>query len=89
MVLAAVPPGVVIPIFPVFALVGTVAITCVSEFTVKLAAFTPPNVTEVVCVRLTPVMVTMVPTAPLVGLKLVICGVSRNSTLLLSTGCDD
>jgi hypothetical protein len=46
--LAALPPGVVIAIFPVFAPVGTVAVTCVSEFTVKLVAFTPPNVTFVV-----------------------------------------
>ena len=46
--LVAVPPGVVITIFPVFAPVGTLAITCVSEFTVKVGAFTPPNVTFVV-----------------------------------------
>ena len=43
--LSAVPPGVVIPIFPVFAPTGTVAVTCVSELTVKAVAFTPPNVT--------------------------------------------
>src|SRR5208337_3144160 len=47
-VLVAVPPGVVIAIFPVFAPVGTYAVTCVSEFTVKLVAATPPNVTFVV-----------------------------------------
>jgi hypothetical protein len=46
--LTAVPPRVVIAIFPVFAPVGTVAVTRVSEFTVKLVAFTPPNVTFVV-----------------------------------------
>jgi hypothetical protein len=39
--LVAVPPAVVIAIFPVFAPMGTIAITCVSEFTVKLVAFTP------------------------------------------------
>jgi hypothetical protein len=43
--LDAVPAGVVITIFPVFAPVGTVAVTCVSEFTVKLIAATPPKVT--------------------------------------------
>ena len=43
--LDAVPPGVVITIFPVFAPLGTVADTCVSELTVKLVALTPPNVT--------------------------------------------
>jgi len=56
--LSAVPPGVVIPILPVFAPEGTVAITCVSESTVKLVAATPPKVTFVVCVKLTPVIVT-------------------------------
>src|SRR3984893_6572828 len=43
--LVAVPSGVVIPILPVFAPVGTVAVTFEVEFTVKLAALTPPNVT--------------------------------------------
>ena len=81
--LTAVPPGVVIAIFPVFAPFGTVAVTCVSEFTVKLVAITPPNVTFVVCVRLTPVIVTGVVTGPLVGLKLRICGVTRNGLLLV------
>ena len=42
--LVAVPPRVVIVMFPVTAPVGTVAVTCVSEFTTKLA-LTPPNVT--------------------------------------------
>src|SRR6266853_2142491 len=67
----AVPLGVVITIFPVFAPVGTVAFTCVSDSTVKVVAFTPPKVTWVVCLSPTPLMVTSVPTRPLVGLKLV------------------
>lgn len=46
--LVAIPPGVVIAIFPVFAPVGTLAITFVSESTVTLVAGTPPNVTFVV-----------------------------------------
>ena len=78
MALEAVPPGVVITIFPVFALVGTVAVTCVSEFTVNVVAATPPNVTRVVWARLTPVIVTTVATLPLGGLKLLIWGVTRN-----------
>ncbi len=82
--LDAVPPGVVITIFPVFAPVGTVAVTCVSEFTVKLVAATPPKVTFVACVRLTPVIVTTVPTGPLGGLKVLSCGVTRNVLLLVS-----
>ncbi len=45
--LMAVPPGVVMAILPVNAPVGTIAVTCVSEFTVKVAAFTP-NITFVV-----------------------------------------
>jgi|SRR5579872_854850 len=47
-VLDALPPGVVTTILPVTAPVGTVAVTCVSEFTVKVVAAMPPNVTFVV-----------------------------------------
>lgn len=75
-------------IFPVTAPVGTVAVTCMSEFEVNVVAFTPPKVTFVVCLRLTPVMVTTVPTAPLVGLKLVICVVTRNLLLLVNVPLD-
>jgi hypothetical protein len=46
--LDAVPPGVTIAILPVTALLGTVDVTCPSEFTVKLGAATPPKVTTVV-----------------------------------------
>jgi len=45
--LVAVPPAVAIVIFPVTAPVGTVAVTCVSEFTVNVVAFTPPKLTLV------------------------------------------
>jgi hypothetical protein len=68
--LVAIPPGVVIAILPVFAPVGTFAVTCVSEFTATVVALTPPNVNFVVWVRLPPVMVTGVPTDPLGGVKL-------------------
>jgi hypothetical protein len=54
--LVAVPPGVVIAILPVFAPVGTVAVTFESEFTVKAVALTPPNVTLDACVRPLPVI---------------------------------
>ena len=80
--LEAVPPEVAIAIFPVFAPVGTVAVTCVSEFTTKVVALTPPKLTLVVCVRLTPVIVTGVPTGPLGGVKLLIDGVTRKFILL-------
>jgi hypothetical protein len=43
--LVAVPPAVAIVIFPVTAPVGTVAVTCVSEFTVNAVALTPPKMT--------------------------------------------
>jgi len=81
--LEAVPPGVVIAIFPVTAPVGTTAVTCVSEFTVKLVEAIPPNVTLEAPVKLVPVIVTDVPTGPLVGVNVLIAGVTRNFTLLV------
>ena len=53
---------------PVMAPGGTVAVILVGEFTVK-DALTPPNWTAVAPVNPNPVMVTEVPTGPLVGLK--------------------
>jgi hypothetical protein len=82
-ILAAVPPGVVTLIFPVFARFGTVAVMSVSLFTVNVVAFTPPNVTLVACVKLSPSMLTTVPTGPFAGEKLRISGRTRNSTLLV------
>jgi hypothetical protein len=67
--LVAVPPGVVAAMFPVMAPIGTVAVNCVSEFTVKLVAATPPKVILLVCVNPVPVITTAVPTGPLVGLN--------------------
>jgi hypothetical protein len=77
--------AVVMAIFPVNAAAGTVAVTCVSEFTLKALAVTPLKVTAVVPVRLTPVMTTDVPTGPFSGAKLLICGVTRKYPLLSST----
>lgn len=82
--LVALPPDVVIATFPVFAPLGTFTVTSVSEITEKLVAFTLPNVTAVVCVRLPPVMVTKVPTGPSVRVKLVICGMPLNFVELFS-----
>ena len=45
----------------------------VAEFTVKVA-LAPLNVTAVAPVKLVPLMVTLVPTGPLAGVKLVIVG---------------
>jgi hypothetical protein len=72
--LAIVTPLVVIPILPVFAPAGTFAVTCVADFTVKVVAATPANVTLVVPVREVPVIVTKVPAGPLVGVKLSMVG---------------
>src|ERR1700676_3179479 len=81
--LVAVPSGVVTWILPVFAPVGTVAVIMVSEFKVNVA-FTPPNVTLVAPVKLVPLIVTCVPTGPLVGLKLTMEDRTRNFRLLVS-----
>jgi hypothetical protein len=69
----AVPPGVVTEILPVVAPLGTVAVICVAVFTVNVADL-PLNFTAVAPVRLVPVIVTEVPTGPLVGVKVVIVG---------------
>ena len=72
--LVAVPPDVVTRSSPVVAPVGTVACIVVAELTVKLVALTPLNVTAVAPVKFVPVIVTVLPTGPLVGVKLVIVG---------------
>ena len=77
--LLALPPGVVTAIFPVLAPVGAVAVAFVAELTVKVGAFTPPKVTFVAPVKPDPVIVTCVPTGPLVGMKLLITGITLNS----------
>src|SRR5207245_5340552 len=82
--LAALPPGVVTPILPVTAPTGTVAVIWVYESTVKLVAFTPPKVTLVAPVRLSPVRTTTVPAGPLVGEKLEMTGATWKTTLLES-----
>lgn len=69
----ALPPLVVTAVFPVAAPVGKSAVTSVSELTVRVADF-PSNVTFVVCFRPVPLMVTEVPSGPLVGVKLVMVG---------------
>jgi hypothetical protein len=71
--LLPVPAGVPTPIFPVVAPAGTVAVIFDAETKVYVAE-TPLNVTAVTPVKLAPVIVTVVPTAPLAGVKLVILG---------------
>ena len=74
----------VIPILPVSAPAGTGTVICESESTVKFVATTLSNVTLEVCFRLSPVITTVVPTAPTPGLNPVICGFTRNVRLLVS-----
>src|SRR3989442_1019788 len=71
--LVAVPPGVVTLIAPLVAPLGTVAVICVSEFTVKEAA-APLNATAVAPVKCEPLIVTPAPTGPLAGLNELIIG---------------
>ena len=71
-----VPDGVVTEIGPVVALLGTVVVICVELFTVKEVTAVPLNLTAVAPVKFVPVIVTLVPIGPLVGLKLVTVGVA-------------
>src|SRR5258705_208960 len=71
--LVAVPPGVVTLSGPVVAPTGTVAWIAVAEVTVKLA-LTPLKATAVAPVKFAPLIVTFVPTGPLLGVKPVIVG---------------
>ena len=81
--LVTLPPLVVTLIFPVVAPVGTVAVTSVSETTVKLADF-PLNATLMVCTSPVPLIVTGVPTGPLGGENESIVGVTSNGRELVS-----
>ena len=82
--LLALPPAVVTEILPVFAPVGKVAMIVVPEFTAKLVAFTPPNLTAVAPTNPEPVIVTWVPIGPLVGAMPVITGTTKSPWMLVS-----
>src|SRR5207302_2438669 len=71
--LDVVPPGVVTEIGPLVPAAGTVAVTCVSERTLNDAAV-PLNTTDVAPVNPEPLIVTLAPTGPLAGVKLLIAG---------------
>ena len=87
--LVAVPEGVVTLIGPVVAPDGTLAVICVSESWVKDGCGVPLNVTDVAPARCSPVIVTIVPTAPPPGVKLVIVGGGgRTATLFAPLGSD-
>ena len=88
------PSGVVIAILPVLPPTGTVAVTCVPEFTVTVLAVTPPKGTLLVCASPLPVIVTPVPTGSEGGVNDVIAGwwilktlVMRERSRAGSSGC--
>ena len=71
--LVAVPPGVVTLIGPVVAPLGTLVVIWVSVTPLKVAAV-PLKVTAVAPLKWLPLMVTVVPTGPLLGLKELMVG---------------
>jgi hypothetical protein len=79
-----VPEGVVTLIGPVVAPDGTLAVICVSESWVKDVAGVPLKVTDVAPTRCSPVIATLVSTAPLPGVKLVIVGGGGRTTALFA-----
>src|SRR5882762_3725700 len=81
--LLAVPAEVVTLMGPLEAPVGTVAVIVVAEPTVK-PALAPLNSTAVAPVKLVPLMVTLVPTGPPVGVKLVTVGGLRLETVTVT-----
>src|SRR6266545_5939588 len=84
--LVAVPPGVVTVIFPVTAPLGTIAVIRVPvPFTENVGADTPPNVTAAAPVRLAPLIVSEVPTGPLVGENDEIVGVGAHEELTVKS----
>ena len=76
--LVAVPAGVVTLILPLVAPAGTLAVTFELDTTVKLAALMLLNLTALVPVKFTPVIVTLVPTLPFSGLNDEIFGAAAN-----------
>jgi len=81
--LVTVTPLVFTDIGPSVAPAGTVAVMLVAEFNVALAVMPLKNCTMAGARKFVPVIVTVAPTAPLTGKKLVIVGVGRTSKLVL------
>jgi hypothetical protein len=79
--LVAVPESVVTLIGPVVAPDGTLAVICVSETAVN-AAEAPLKVTNEALARFSPVIVTLAPTGPAPGVKLVIVGGGGSTTVV-------
>jgi len=81
--LQPVPQGAVTLSEPVGAPPGTVAVICVSESSVKLAA-ARLNATRVAPVKFVPLIVTAVPAGPLLGVKELIPGVPGRRKLCVT-----
>jgi hypothetical protein len=79
--LVAVPAGPVTLILPLVAAAGVVALIWVGESTVNVAV-AAPNLTADTPVKLVPVILTLVPTPPLVGVKDVIVGAEPMTKLV-------
>jgi hypothetical protein len=67
---------------PVIAPTGTFAMSVLLVMRVTVAGLLLKNVTDVPALKFVPVMVTFVPTGPLVGLKLVTVGFRNLTTSL-------
>ncbi len=80
----AVPPGFVTAMGPVVALAGTTVVIVVFVEGVKKADAEPLNVTAVAPRKFVPVIVTVVPIPPLVGVKEVIVGGSEKLVALVA-----
>ena len=78
--LVAVPPGVVTLHFPLVAPAGTLAVIFVAELIVN-DAFVVPSLTAVAPLKFVPLMVTEVPTGPLVGEKLETVGAAGGAVV--------
>jgi hypothetical protein len=83
-----VPVGVVTVTAPVVAPLGTVAVICESELTVK-PAVTPLNLTEVAPVRWEPAIVTAVPTRANPGERLEIAGAGAGTPAVVTVNLED
>jgi hypothetical protein len=80
--LVAVPAALTMLSLPVVAPTGTSAAIDVAETTVKFVALMPLNLTAAAPLKLVPVIVTLVPTAPLAGVKEVIVGGLTTTNML-------
>ena len=78
--LVAVPPGVVTLHFPLDAPAGTLVVIFVAELTVN-DALVVPSLTAVAPLKFVPLIVTVVPTGPLVGEKLETVGAAGGAVV--------